>query len=178
MELVTSMDWLTEGKVFGEASMRLMLLDQDVASVQIAYVDYCESKERLFGPKNTEIDKLAQARVFHNAKVFVSSVRRVGRLAESMSANRAIFGSAAKEMQLAWRKKKASFDAYIEPRNAIEHIDGEINGKESWYMMNLENDSLKVTDEAEHSADISAATVEMVVAIRNEIVEAVKSSNA
>lgn len=120
------------------------------------------------------MDKLAQARIFHNAKVFVSAVRKVGRLAESMSANRAVFGGAAKEIQLAWRKKKVAFDVYIEPRNAIEHIDGEINGKESWHMMNLENNSLKVTDEEEHSADISATMVEMVVSIRNEIVEAVK----
>ena len=119
MELVTSTDWQMEGKIFGEPSMRLILLDQDVASVQIAYADYCESQQKLFDPNNTEIDKLAQARVFHNAKVFVSAVRRVGRLAEAMSANRAVFGSAAKEIQFAWRKKKAAFDVYIEPRNAI-----------------------------------------------------------
>ena len=151
----------------GEVTVRLLLLDQDVASVQFSFTDYQHSKKEVLGENNGEFSLLAHTKMFHSAKVFVSAVRRVGRLVEATSANRNVFGAAADDIKLAWRKKKAAFDKYIEPRNAIEHIDGEINGKETWALVNLENDTLKVSEKEEHSANILLETVEMIISIRN-----------
>lgn len=178
MKPIDSIDWLIPLHNHGEVTVRLFLLDQDVASVQLSFADYENSKKELIGDFNALTRELAQHKIFHNAKVFVSAVRRVGRLVEAMSANRNLFGTAANDIKLAWRKKKAEFDKYIDPRNAIEHIDGEIKGKESWSVVNLKDDILKVTEKEEHAVEISFEVVEMVVGTRNEIVQAILKAMA
>ena len=172
LNLIDNNDWLSHINPTEEFTAHLLIFDQEVIAVQLSYFDYINSIGKSMA-NGGGINKIAQANVFHQAKIFVSSVRRVGRLAESMSANSNIFGDASSSIKTAWRKKKSRFDSYIEPRNAIEHIDGELSGKTNWRFMNISNNVLQITDDTKHNAEISEDIVNMVLSIRNEIVEAV-----
>ena len=85
--------------------------------------------------------------MIYHASCFVCAVRRAGRLLESLSRNSACFGpSVAQVIRLEWRKKKAFFDSFIQPRNAIEHIDAEFRGKIQYALFNMHGDRLCVTN--------------------------------
>jgi len=181
LKIVNSNDWINSRKIYGEAAARLILLDNDIASVQLSYLDYIDAQEKLSNNEEHDMDihYLEITRIFHHAKNFVTSVRRVGRLVESMSANRIIYGVvAAPLLQIAWRKKKNIFDAYIEPRNAIEHIDSEINKQKKLSFTNMEKNIFKVTSNESHHVEITESTVDIVLSTRNEIVNIILQSNA
>lgn len=175
MSIVESIDWLHSSKAFGELAVRLLLIDDDLRSAQLAYRDHSDAL-RVLEELNPTVDMQSHlemmAEVFHYAKSFVCAMRRVGRLAEALVAHRSLLGEeAGDEVRIAWRKKKSFFDQYLAPRNAIEHIDGEIPGKTTWILMNLGNDELMVTESIR--AEISAAALQRAISLRGEIVSAI-----
>ena len=157
-----------------EWSVRLCLLDNDVQSVQLSFIDFLASRVRTDLSPSPGVDLLSHAELFHHAKVFVCAVRRVARLAESLVAFRSTLpDTQADAIQLAWRKKAAFFAAYTDPRNAIEHIEEELAGRQRFVVMNLSEIGLHVTDDPSHTAPISEEVVKQSVALRNELVSAI-----
>ena len=171
MPLVDSASW--QSTVRGLASARLQLLDDDLRSAQISFEDYETAKRVLWDDTSSRDESNgARARVFHHAKNFVLAMRRVGRLAADISANRAVFGVVPSPLlRQAWKKKESFFQRYVDPRNAIEHIDGELKGKTSLVLMNMENDTLCVTQQ--DRAEVNSGALQQAIALRDEIVAAV-----
>ena len=174
VNLVDSRDWpVFEG--FGMAPLvRLYLLDHDIASAQLALESYRavmqELKEDLVGDAVIRATTVS----LHHAKVFVCAMRRAARVLESLAATKAELPQPiADVVSLVWRKKKAMLGSYCGPRNAVEHIDGEITGKTNWTLVNLVNDALVVTPGVE--AAISSSCLNSLIAGRNEILESVKA---
>ena len=171
MKLLNSVDWLKEwisaDPSIGPADKRiihLLLLDEDIRSVHIALSDYLSAREHLAEGRTEE--------VIHYGKSFVCAMRRVGHLLESLSVRKSIFPNpVADTIKVTWRKKKAMFDTYINARNAIEHIDGEIHGKTHLVLISINNDRLLVTEKK--YAQISEKNYESAVNARNEIIESV-----
>lgn len=177
MNLVDSGDWLEPGRLPQEQVVRLKLLDSDVQSVQFAFEAYQRERARIEAAAampDRDINKAALAAILHHAKVFVCAVRRVGRLGKALSSSRYLFeGSVGEAIRIAWKKKRKFFQQYIGPRNAIEHIDGEVPEKTDWVLVNMEGDVLAVTEKCK--AEVTESAVNSVVAFRNEIVRAVMS---
>ena len=152
----------------------MLVFDVDVQSAQIALEDYLAAAAAQDSSESVGVDRAALARQIHHAKVFVCSVRRVGRLLEDFSANRSIFSAdVADAIKLIWKRNRSFFERYREPRNSIEHIDGEIKGRTNWIMVNLVDDGLQVVPGK--TAQVSDDAVERVLKARNEVVAAVMS---
>jgi hypothetical protein len=49
-------------------------------------------------------------------------------------------------VRLEWRKKRAFFQSFVEPRNAIEHIDGEASDDTKWAFFNIHNEEFHVVN--------------------------------
>ena len=172
MELIDSSDWLGNTRIPQEMVMRLMLWERDILSCQISLRDYRASQERQSKSRAVNVITGEIPLMLHYASNFVCAMRRVGRGLESLSKNRASFAKpVAEKISLVWRKKKAMFDSYTNPRNAIEHIDSELSGITKWEMLNLRGDKLYVTEDK--AAEISDRNLEAAVAARNEIVLAI-----
>lgn len=168
MRLPGSSDWLGKVNLWGENQVRLLLLDQDLCSAQIALDDYLALDQAAAPAAEAQV---TAARRIHHAKSFVCAMRRAGRMFEALSAHRSSLpGMVADAIQVEWRKKKTMFDSYVEPRNAIEHIDGEISGRSIWILVNLNNDRLEVA--ADKSAEVSKPNLEAAIDGRNQIVQA------
>lgn len=171
MELVDSDDWLGNIRIPQEMVVRLMLWERDILSCQISLRDYQASLEKQSKSISAQAITGEIPLLLHHASNFVCAMRRAGRGLESLSKNRTSFtGPVAKKISLAWRKKKAMFDSYINPRNAIEHIDNELSGVTKWEMFNLRGDKLFVTENK--AAEISERNLDAVLDARNEIVTA------
>ena len=171
--LVDHNDWLLATRLKGEQTIRMLLLDADVQSAQFALGDYASAGEEMASYTGSGAHTEALARSIHSAKVFVSSMRRVGRLLESLSTNRTIFPSEiADAIRLVWRKHRAFFLAYVDPRNAIEHIDGEIEDRTNWVLLNLLGDSLQVSPGK--AAPVTFEALQVAVSARNEVATALR----
>ena len=73
-------------------------------------------------------------------------MRRFARLLESAKSRKCEYPQEVGDaIDLAWKKTRTFFDDYREARDAIEHIDGEINGHNRKYA-NLWGDYLEVVD--------------------------------
>lgn len=170
---IVSHDWLKTTSARENEAIWLILFDLDIQSAQIALDDYLAARDALTSFSGPGVDRVALARVLHNAKVFVCAMRRLGRLLESMAANRSVFPPrVANAVQLAWKKHRSFLRTYQDPRNAIEHIDGEVKGRTEWRMVNVVNDELEVVPG--RSAKVSGEALEVTLNIRSEIVEALK----
>ena len=174
MRLVSSSEWLHRAFDLTPAwQARLLLLDQDVQSVQLSFAAYEASLLRQGLAPGPGVDALTHAETFHHAKSFVCAIRRVARLASSIVSARSSLTTAQSDgIQLAWRKKASFFDAYTAPRNAIEHIDEAIPASDRIVLMNITAEALSVTDTPADSAPLTAHAVEKAVALRNELVTA------
>ena len=163
-----------------EQGIRLNLLEEDIHSVQIAlegYLSAISSLHNLF-EETPSVDKaqVLRRQMFYHAKNFVCGMRRVGRLLEDLSANRSIFPQpVADTIQLAWRKRRTMFNKYTDPRNAIEHIDGELKGRTNWVILNLDfgNHVLSVTEDEKKRAYISEENLQRAFDALEEIKEAI-----
>ena len=100
--------------------------------------------------------------LIHHASCFICSARRSGRLLETLSARHSLFSTKVAEViRLEW-KKKCSFYENLRPvRDAIEHIDSKGSNQTKLSFFNLENDTLKVTEE--HFFPINQETLNIVV---------------
>lgn len=112
------------------------------------------------------------AAIMYHGSCFVCAVRRAGRLLESLSANRNCFhASVAKVVCRTWKQKRAFFQSFAKPRNAIEHTDGKAGDGTKWSFFNLEKDRFCVIDGV--SVDINQASLESIRSARDAIAEAV-----
>jgi hypothetical protein len=172
MKLINQ-DWLSYAILTGEQVVRLLLLDYDIESALVSLKDYRSAQNQLNQLTQTQADvQVPLIHLQHYAKSFVCAMRRAGRVLESLSANRSIYPKpVANTVKRVWGKKKSMFDSYIDPRNAIEHINGEILGKNSWRLLNLHNDTLFVTEDK--SAEISEKNLQSAIEARNEIIESI-----
>jgi hypothetical protein len=73
------------------------------------------------------VDPIAMSRVFHHAKTFVCAMRRFARLLEAARHRRSEYPCMiAEALDREWRSHRDELDRYRKPRDAIEHIDGEV----------------------------------------------------
>lgn len=130
----------------GKAMTRLHLLQSDLQSLSFALDDFesaCRDVDSV-RPEYVGTDPVAMARLFHHAKTFVCAMRRFARLLESaVGARQEYPPNVCGKLHVLWRENRRFFAGYTEPRNAIEHIDGEVTGR-NYRFMNLTNDYLEV----------------------------------
>ena len=113
-----------------------------------------------------------QRKMLYHATCFVCAVRRVGRLLESMVAYSKCFKpEVAEVIKLEWKKKKTFFDSFIVPRNAIEHIDGEVNTQTQTCYFNLWHNVFVVA--TDKKVTINDAAMEKLLSAKNAIAEAI-----
>ena len=119
----------------------IFLLGSDVDNASISFGLFEAERSKTFK------EELNIRELMNHASCFVCAVRRVGRLFEKLVSQRScLTQTVAKEIQLEWHKKKSFYDSFIDPRNAIEHIDGEIGGKTFARLFQLTNDRFEVTN--------------------------------
>ena len=124
-----------------EAATLLILLDRDVRNASIAFQLFETSKASFLSRRNYIPEMM------HHASCFVCAVRRVARLLETLSSKRpGLKPTVAKVVKIEWRKKKSFFDSFIDPRDAIEHIDGEVGGNTAVRFFTLMNDRFEVAN--------------------------------
>jgi hypothetical protein len=140
-----------------DAIIRLWLLESDLESLRIALEDYLASQHKVnasmaaMAASHGKIAPVlspgaANSRMFHNAKVFIVCMRRFARLLEAAKSRKHEYPQDVGEaIALTWKKTKSFFDDYRKARDAIEHIDGEVNGHNRKFI-NLLGDSLEVVD--------------------------------
>ena len=119
--------------------IRLLMLESDLESLQLAFEDYDTARQQvnnamaslvnsqngLFSPP---VPNKVRARMFHSAKVFIVCMRRFARLLEAAKSRKNEYPPDVGEIiDLTWKKLRAFLDNYREARDAIEHIDGEID---------------------------------------------------
>jgi hypothetical protein len=150
-------DHINLWQAFGEnadALARFKLLEQDLASVRFAFADFDQARAEVhrFGldrehwVRDSDARGEAMDRMFHHAKVFVCGVRRFGRMLEEMYSRRADYPpQVAAAIESAFKKRRAFFHEYVDPRNAIEHMASKVNGSNHRFV-NLWGDKLEVID--------------------------------
>ena len=149
-----------DGLRIGNASMRLRLLESDLESLRISFADYLAAQREVDAVRFPPRSRQAWARMFHHAKVFVVCMRRFARLLEAARSKTHEYPRDVGDViVLAWRKNKAFFEKYREARDAIEHIDGEVNGRNRSFL-NLWGNQLEVVDG--RRADISQTALDTV----------------
>ena len=138
-----------------DAIMRLLLLKSDLISLRIALDDYLTAKSKVntIIANQTREDTTAAietarneawSRMFHHAKVFTVCMRRIARLLETARRYRDEYpNDDGEEIVLAWKKNRNFFNDYKKARDAIEHIDGEVNGYNKKFL-GLRGDYLEV----------------------------------
>ena len=142
-----------------DAIMRLLLLKSDLISLRIALDDYLTAKSKVntIIANQTREDTTAAietarneawSRMFHHAKVFTVCMRRIARLLETARRYRDEYpNDVGEEIVLAWKKNRNFFNDYKKARDAIEHIDGEVNGYNKKFL-GLRGDYLEVVQGA------------------------------
>src|SRR5438309_967068 len=116
---VSTASWLSRVVCSPEQSTWLDALDDDVRSVQIAYDLYARNARRLTPDLRERTLEETNARTVHHARCFVSAVRRVGLLFETVNLS-AFPKPVAEVIKLERKKKSAFFKRYVEPRNVSE----------------------------------------------------------
>ena len=162
--------------------MRIRLMESDLKSLRISFADYLAAKYQIDslnldmadGQENGDNHTFRQdtwARMFHNAKVFVVCMRRFARILEAAKSRKHEYpNDIAQALDLVWKKNKAFFDDYRKTRNAIEHINGEVNGFNRKFL-NLWGDYFEVVDGKR--ALITHKALKTVEEVWEEIVKAI-----
>lgn len=133
-------------------------------------------KDLLNQPEPDNIEELLKqpiraTEITYHASSFVCAVRRVERLLTLLHKRRQCFRESVREAITSERKKKRLFfEAFTKPRDAIEHIDGEINNDLNW-AFRLEGDRFWIVDGI--GADISKEALNKVCSVRDVIAEAI-----
>src|SRR5205823_6057801 len=126
-------------RVPAKAVIRLDLVESDLKSLRIALQDYRAAKARAWD------DPAQRDRLFHHAKVFIVCMWRFARMLEAIQSAKQGYPKEVQDaISLTWKATKPLLDAYRIARDAIEHIDGEVTGSNSF--TNLYGDELEVTD--------------------------------
>lgn len=148
----------------GEALKRFALLNGDVEGACLSFHAFEELKATRM-PVNS-------AALMYHASCFICAVRRAGRLLESLSAHHTCFRHPVAEVvRLEWKKKRSFFQSFVNPRNAIEHIDTEASGDTKWSFFNLHDDEFHVVDGV--SVCVNEESRDKTASSRNVIAEAI-----
>jgi hypothetical protein len=115
----------------------------------------------------------ARPQMFYQAKGFVCAVHRVAQLMQSRPGARVFPDPVSDTIRLAWKKKREMLESYRDARDAIEHIDTKIRGRTSWFLMNLLNDRLMVTET--DGAEVSEPVLRRIVDMWEEVIAGVKA---
>jgi hypothetical protein len=147
-----------------EALALFLQFNNDVIGAEVAHQNLREAQQQARWTGN-------EVMMFH-ASTVVCTIRRVGRMLEHMVAKGSLFKpDTANEIKLEWRKKKSFFENFIEPRNAIEHINEEISNATVLRFINLIGDNFEVTDGK--AIDIGDAAITTTLQSRDRIVDSV-----
>ena len=147
-----------------DALKRFVLLNGDVEGATLSF--------RLFEDLRQLRDPAHNTAIMYHASCFICAVRRVGRLLKSLSDNRTCFRDPVAEVvRLEWRKKRAFFESFVDPRNAIEHIDNEASDNTRWSFFNLHEERLCVVDGV--SVEINQRSLDTIVSARNVVAESI-----
>ena len=150
-----------------KATVAFSLLNHDINGAVISYGLF-EQLKLSGGPADI-------AAMMYHGSCFVCCVRRVGRLLEAFSENEIGFPQhVLVAIKLEQKKKRAFFKSFIDPRNAIEHIDGEVKSMTRFEAFNLFNDRFQITNGTEVSIDKQA--VVKLLSVRDVIAEAILDS--
>jgi hypothetical protein len=152
------------------ASMvRLFLLQADLNGLRLALEDFESARAALATPNALPRDlrRRAMDRLFYSAKNFVTGLRRFARLLEATVAHKHEYPKNVSEtIAICWRKRHDQFYRYKDPRDAVEHIDGEVTGQNHRFI-NVWGDELEVVDG--QKVPINAAALELAEATWREI---------
>ncbi len=145
-----------------EALQLYTLLNNDVNGARIAYSHFIRT--------NAKLDPMMNQEVIYHASCFVCAGRRVSRLLEAMSKRRTCFDQQVAEcIKLEWRKKRTFFKSFEPARNAIEHIDGEVNSKFIFSAYNLMENELVVVGGKKLRIDEN--TIKKIIDVRDTITD-------
>ena len=143
-----------------EALQLYALLNNDVNGARIAYSHFIRT--------NANLDPMMNQEVIYHASCFVCAGRRVSRLLEAMSKRRTCFDQQVAEcIKLEWWKKYTFFKSFEPARNAIEHIDGEVNSKFNFAAYNLQGNELVVV--GSKKLLINKSTIKKIMDVRDTI---------
>ena len=172
-------DWMTSSKLQGDQVIVLLLLDMDIKSARLSLKLYLKAKRSIMKPPANAKEaarkqkQMMESEDFIHAKNYVTAMRRVARLLELLKQNKdELFPrSVGRVANQCWKRKKRMLKSYTDPRDAIEHIDNKIEGKNNWVMLNLisPRDVLQVDEGIE--AEISERNLKSVIEGRNEIIQ-------
>jgi hypothetical protein len=147
-----------------EAIKRFSLFNHDVEGAILSFCLYDQSRAGPDPSRNTAI--------MYHASCFVCAATRVGRLLESLAAGDSPFSAPVRNVaRLEWQKKKAFFMEFIEPRNAIEHIDSHSKDATQWRFFNLYKDQIAVIDGL--SLEVSPGSLAKIRSARDVVAEAI-----
>ena len=136
------------------------LFNNDVNGARISFSHFLRA--------NADLDPMMNQEVIYHASCFVCAGRRVSRLLEAMSKHSACFDDQVAEcIRLEWRKKRTFFKSFEPARNAIEHIDGEVNSKFNFSAYNLLGNEFVVVGDKKIRIDENA--IKKIINVRNII---------
>ena len=139
---------------YSEAQKIYTLYARDVEGAIISFRLF----KNLLSSTNTE----TIPELIHHASCFICSARRSGRLLEALSASHRLFSTEVAEViKLEWKKKRSFYEKLRPVRDAIEHIDSKDFNQTKLSFFNLENETLKVTEN--HSFPINQETLNKIV---------------
>jgi hypothetical protein len=133
------------------------MLEGDLVNLQLAFSEFIVAQRQVLAdlekpdvwPPQVEdlMDpRSPRVRMFHHASTFIVVMRRFARLLEAANSHRSDYPpELAEALRLSWRIHKDFLGQYTEPRNAIEHIDGELGGENNSFLT-LKGDILEVVN--------------------------------
>ncbi len=143
----------------------LLSSNSEAQKIYIFYVRDVEGSIisfRLFNNLLSSTDTKRISELIYHASCFICSARRSGRLLEALSARHSLFSTEVAEViRLEWKKKRSFYENLRPVRDAIEHIDSNKFNQTKLSFFNLENETLKVTEE--HFLSINQETLNIIL---------------
>lgn len=163
------------GNISHKAYTWLMLLQSEIISVKISFEDYTNSVGSVNRFKGIPSTNPNWDRMFHYAKGFALSIRRVAKLLEKAELGNNVFpGPMRNQIKCQWKINCSFFNDYKSVRDDVEHIDERIDGKKRKYS-NLWGNSFESTDG--NTVPITKEAVDKIEKIWASICQSTKPSD-
>lgn len=167
------------GSTSPDGFRRFLLFQCDVESTEIAFKLFrtasCQELAQFKKRHRAAVKNPTIGVMRHHASCFVCAARRVGRLLEALCSNPCPFNTGASSaIKLEWKKKRAFFEKFVDPRNEIEHIDALGRDKTKFAFFNFCNDRFETSDGTSVTVDESAA--EAILQSRDSVVAAIRAN--
>ena len=152
MDLVEKASLRLSDPKYREASRRFGLFNNDVEGAAISFGLFehvillqMATIQGISASRSipAEMPARLNATITYHASCFVVAVRRAGRLLEALPS--AFPPPLREQIKGEWQRNEAFFRNFIEPRNAIEHIDNEMRELTQWESYSLTNDEFTVS---------------------------------